>query len=102
MIETYLSTRSTLAAVVLIMDLRRTPRQAEFEFIDWLAHYRIPRILVLTKADKLSKTRQQKQLRLVATTLCLPPEELILFSAKTGRGKDAVWAALENRLGPAG
>ena len=98
MIETYLSTRKTLAAVVLIMDLRRTPGQAEGEFIDWLAHFSIPRILVTTKADKLSKTRQKKQLQLIADSLSLSPDGLILFSAKTGLGRDTVWEAIQCHL----
>jgi GTP-binding protein len=36
MIETYLKGRETLKAVVLIMDVRRTPGIEEQNFIDWL------------------------------------------------------------------
>jgi GTP-binding protein len=54
MIETYLKGRETLNAVVLILDVRRTPGIEEKNFIDWLALYHRPAILVVTKADKLS------------------------------------------------
>jgi GTP-binding protein len=91
MIETYLSTRPGLTAVVLLMDIRRTPREEEFRLFDWLAHYGIPVVPVLTKADKLSKTKQKKQLQTTARTLDIPEEELILFSAKSRLGKEAVW-----------
>ena len=60
MIETYLSGRRTLKAVVVIMDIRRTPREEEQNLIAWLKHYSIAKILVLTKADKLSKTKQKQ------------------------------------------
>lgn len=39
MVETYIETRSSLAAVVLLMDLRRTPREEEFRLIEWVTHY---------------------------------------------------------------
>ena len=91
MVERYISTRTSLAAVVLLMDLRRTPREEEFRLIEWVAHYRIPIVLVLTKADKLSKTKQKKQLQMAARTLDIPEEELLLFSAKSRLGKDALW-----------
>ena len=61
MIETYLSTRKTLKGVVVIMDIRRMPRQEEHDLIDWLTHFSIAGILVLTKTDKLSKTKRLKQ-----------------------------------------
>ena len=94
MIETYLSTRTTLKGVVLIMDIRRSPRQEEFDLIQWLAGYSITTIPVLTKADKLSKTKQFKQQSAVAKDLHVDPKELILFSAKSRQGKDVVWKAV--------
>ncbi|OQY07097.1 MAG: YihA family ribosome biogenesis GTP-binding protein [Desulfobacteraceae bacterium 4572_123] len=69
MIETFLTTRKTLKGVTLIMDIRRTPRREEMDFIGWLDHLNIPKILVVTKADKLSKTKQTRQLALIAETL---------------------------------
>lgn len=94
MIETYLSARPGLAAVVLLMDIRRSPKEEEFRLFDWLAHYRIPVVPVLTKADKLSKTKQKQQLQATARTLDIPEQELILFSAKSRLGKEALWQRL--------
>lgn len=91
MIEKYLAERPCLQAVVLLMDLRRTPKVEEFNLIDWLRHYGIPMILVMTKADKLSKTKQNRQRQLAAQTLGLENEDLLLFSAKSGLGKEALW-----------
>ena len=98
MIETYLSGRSTLKGVVVILDIRRTPREEEHNLIDWLEHYSITSILVLTKADKLSKTKQDKQRAVVAGTLAVDPHDLIMFSAKTRRGRDDVWRAIDPLL----
>ena len=95
MIETYLSGRKTLKGVVVILDIRRTPREEEHNLITWLAHYSIATILVLTKADKLSKTKQDKQRAAVARSLALDSSELILFSAKSRKGREEVWQTIE-------
>ena len=95
MIETYLSGRSTLKGVVMIQDIRRTPREEEHNLIEWLEHYAIPSILVLTKTDKLSKTKLAKQRAAVARSLALDPGDLILFSAKSRAGRENVWKAIE-------
>lgn len=98
MIEKYLSSRKTLRGVVLIMDIRRKPRQEENDLIRWLQYYDISTILVLTKADKLSKSKQILQHRLIAHTLSCSTDRMIPFSAKSRQGKDAVWHAIESVL----
>jgi len=98
MIETYITTRNTLKGVVLIMDVRRTPGPEEMNMLDWLNHYGIPSVPVLTKSDKLSKTRQQKQLKEIANTLSADKNNFILFSAKSRQGKDEVWDAVKQLI----
>ena len=98
MIETYLSSRRTLKGVVVIMDIRRIPRQEEHELIEWLKYYSIDGILVLTKTDKLSKPKRLKQHNAIAEALAIDPDKLILFSAKSRQGRDAVWAAINSSV----
>ena len=98
MVETYLSTRKTLRGVVLIMDIRREQGRQELDFIDWLEYYSIPSILILTKTDKLSKTKQIKQRLSIEKDLGVDNNDLILFSAKSRRGKDAVWDAVDRLI----
>jgi GTP-binding protein len=95
MIETYLSERSTLKAVVLIMDIRRTPDEKDLYLINWLGHYQIPTITILTKTDKLKTAQQARQLTLVSATTGIPRDKFILFSAKTRNGKERIWDAIE-------
>jgi GTP-binding protein len=99
MVEAYIANRTNLKCIVLLMDLRRTPRDEEFSLLDWVHHHEIPTILVLTKADKLSKSQRQKQCRSAAETLGVDASDFILFSAKTGLGKDELWRLIERVLG---
>jgi len=91
MIEKYLTTRKTLKGVVLILDIRRNPGPEEASFLDWMDHFKIPYILVLTKTDKLSKSNQMKQYNSIAKALNIEKRIMILFSAKSKKGKDLVW-----------
>ena len=94
MIETYLSGRKSLKAVVVILDIRRTPQQEELNLLGWLGHYAIAAIVVLTKTDKLSKNKTVQKHRHIADVLSMNPKDLILFSAKTRRGRDTLWKAI--------
>ena len=94
MVETYLSTRKTLQGVVLIMDIRRMPGAEELQLIDWLNHFDIKSILILTKCDKFSKTKQTRQHLSIAKALSADKEDLILFSAKSRQGKKMAWNAI--------
>jgi len=94
MIETFLSQRESLKGIVAIIDIRRTPGTEEIDLIRWLEHYNIDSILVITKADKLSRNKQTKQVNTIIQTLGVARDEIILFSAKTRLGKDAVWEAI--------
>lgn len=99
MIETYLSTRSTLKGVVLILDIRRTPGTEERDLLAWLDRRDIPALPVLTKVDKLSKTKVMQQHAAIARDLGVPPDLLTLFSAKTRQGREAVLGAIADRCG---
>jgi GTP-binding protein len=99
MVEAYISSRTNLKAVVLLMDIRRTPKAEEFNLMDWLRHHRIPMILVLTKADKISKSQQSRQRKLTAEILGIDAEDFVLFSAKSGLGKSVLWEMIDRVVG---
>ncbi len=91
MVEEYLLTRDELKAVVLIMDIRRTPGAEEEELIGFLTANGIAPILAVTKADKLGKTKRTKPLRELASRLGISPGQVAVFSAHTGEGREELW-----------
>ncbi|UOE75567.1 ribosome biogenesis GTP-binding protein YihA/YsxC [Parageobacillus thermoglucosidasius] len=96
MMETYFTTREQLRAVVLIVDLRHPPTKDDVMMYEFLKHYEIPAIIVATKADKVPKGKWQKHQKVVRETLNIADgDELIVFSAETGQGKEEAWTALE-------
>ncbi len=90
MVERYLSVRPNLLGVLLLIDIRREPRKEEFELITWLEKHSIPALVVLTKTDKLSRHKQQKQLAETAKIIGCSKKDIILFSATSKLGRDTV------------
>jgi len=90
MVDRYLTVRKNLMGVILIIDIRRDPGPEEFELMNWFVKNHIPFLTVLTKTDKLSRTKQQKRLAILTKILNREKEDLILFSSKTRQGRDIV------------
>ncbi|MCM3002678.1 ribosome biogenesis GTP-binding protein YihA/YsxC [Priestia koreensis] len=97
MIETYLTDREPLKAVVQIVDLRHPPSKDDIMMYDFLKHYEIPVILIATKADKIPKGKWQKHMKIVYSALQVEEgDKVVLFSSETGLGKEEAWAAIES------
>lgn len=99
MIETYLTDRDDLKAVILIVDLRHGPSNDDIMMYDWLKHYEIPVIVVATKSDKIPKGKWGKHLKVVKEALKIEPtDKLVTFSSQTGQGKEDVWSAIKSYI----
>ncbi|MCL2458696.1 MAG: ribosome biogenesis GTP-binding protein YihA/YsxC [Desulfobulbus sp.] len=90
LISNYIETRTTLACVVVIIDLRHELKTLDRELIDWLRYLGKPMLPVYTKADKLSRNQQEKNAAALDAGLTLSAGERILFSARTGQGVDVL------------
>lgn len=100
MVENYLENRETLKAVVVILDIRRDPAAGDIDLLHWLNHYQIAPIIVLTKADKLSRQQARQRAGLIAGELAgMSPDEPIVFSAKTRQGKEEIWKQIRASAG---
>lgn len=100
MMRTYLETRSTLRAVVMLFDVRRVPGEEDLQMLDWLEEFGVPTIPVITKVDKVSKNQRVKQLGPIAEATGLPLDAFSLFSAQTREGRDEIWERIEDALLP--
>lgn len=96
MIETYMTTREQLRAVVLLIDVRHPPTKDDVLMYGFLKHYDIPAIIVATKADKIPKSKWQKHVKVIKDTLNMEKtDSFVLFSSETGQGKDEAWKIIK-------
>lgn len=95
MVETYLRKRSSLKAVVVILDIRREPNQGDLDLLAWLKGCGRRPIVVLTKVDKLSRNQSRQraaEIRARLEPICATGA--VLFSAKTREGREEIWKAI--------
>jgi len=98
LISTYLETRDTLKCVVVIIDIRHEPKAMDTQLLQWLREQSIPALPVYTKIDKLSGSKRQKNARLLDAGHTIRAAERVLFSAKTGQGREQLIESLEKYL----
>lgn len=97
-IEDYLKNRKNLKGVIQIIDLRHPPTKDDIAMFEWIRHFGVPVLLVATKADKISKGQHLKHKKIIREELLINNDDILLFSAETGLGKDQVIAWLDEIL----
>jgi len=96
LITAYLETRENLKCVVVIVDLRHEVKIADLQLVDWLRNYNKPYLLIYTKADKLSANQRSKNAAILDAGFGISKSGRVLFSAKTGMGRDNLLRALDS------
>ena len=100
MIETYLTTRQPLRGVVLLVDSRHEPTADDISMYQYLKYYQLRTLEVATKIDKTPKSKRLHVAKQIKQRLDLnQTDDVILFSATTGEGYEAVWSWLEQTAG---
>ncbi|NKB80870.1 MAG: YihA family ribosome biogenesis GTP-binding protein [Nitrospirales bacterium] len=99
MIETYLTARAGLCGVVLLVDIRRNDTNG-VETVEWIRHLGHEPLVVVTKADKLSRSHRQAALRQIQQSLPVNlAHQVILYSAHTHEGHQELWKAIRHMVG---
>ena len=97
MIEEYLEKREEMKRVFMLVDFRMKPTENDVLMYEFLKYYNIPVTLVLTKADKVSTSKKERNLKVIKDTINLAVgDDLVLFSSVTKQGKDEILKILEN------
>lgn len=94
LIEAYLTRRTCLKAVAVLVDSRHEPSADDRGIFDWLNSLKMNAVCVATKADKLSGNEKPKQLALLKAALKLNHAP-IAFSSVTGAGREELVVKLK-------
>ena len=95
LVGAYVRSRENLVGVVVLVDARHPLMPLDRQLIAWLGDAR-RKLVLLTKADKLSRVQQQAALEDVRTQL--PRDEVQLFSSVSKQGVDQCRGLLEDWL----
>lgn len=96
LIEGYLHDDRELALVFQLIDFRHPPTADDIMMVNFLIDSEIPFVVILTKADKLSKKqREVRRAALMSELPCAEDITIIEFSAQTGEGRDEIRGIIE-------
>ncbi|KPL04204.1 MAG: hypothetical protein AMJ90_01635 [candidate division Zixibacteria bacterium SM23_73_2] len=90
LIEEYLKEAENLKGVIQIMDIRHPPFESDLGLLEFLSFYNKETLVILTKSDKLTRSKMIESQRNAKEILKLNENSLVTFSAKTKKGKDQI------------
>lgn len=92
----YLASGRDLALVFQLIDFRHPPTADDISMINYLIDGEFPFVVVLTKADKLSKNQRAERRKALLTELpCAEDITIIEFSAETGEGAEKIRSIID-------
>jgi GTP-binding protein len=100
LVEDYISERENVNMVFVLIDSRHEPTYLDELMVSWLEYYEIPYAIVLTKSDKISKNKMEKQIYRASKIvhnedLC---RDYIPFSIVSGEGKNDIVSLISGAL----
>jgi GTP-binding protein len=99
MIEEFLTRAPGIRLIILILDARRDPSPDDLQMIAWMQAIGLPYRFVVTKIDKVPKTRRPGHLKSIAAKLGLGSKEaLIPYSSEEGIGRNELIRVIRDTL----
>ena len=99
MIETYLHSRQQLKEIILLVDIRHEPGNNDRQMYEWIKSVGFTGYVIASKADKLSRSQQIKNINVIKKCLQIKDNNLIYpFSAASKLGVEEIWTLFENIL----
>ncbi|MFA6540495.1 MAG: ribosome biogenesis GTP-binding protein YihA/YsxC [Bacteroidota bacterium] len=100
LIEEFFHTRKQIALAIQIVDARLGPTELDNTMMGWLDFYKVPFLLVLTKADKLPKNKLINQMTTIGGELNKYKHLAGIqpFSAVTGDGRIDLMKMIERHI----
>lgn len=97
--ERYMENRDQLKGVIQVTDIRHDATALDKEMANYLQHLNIPWLLVITKADKIGKTKQKQQALKIARELGMTdPNRMFVISSEKKFGGDSLINELANLI----
>ena len=99
LISHYVLERRQLTCLCVLIDIRHEPQKKDLDFLEFLGENGIPFVIVFTKADKISKTRQQANVEHYMSVLSEQWEELppyFITSAQSRLGKEELLSYIDS------
>ena len=97
MMDNYLESRENLVKVIQLVDIRHEPSAQDVQMYEYLKYHGLDGVVVATKADKVSRNEQNKNISIIRKTLKMQPDDIVVpVSSLKKTGGDTLWDILES------
>ena len=96
LISDYFAQERSFNLVVALVDIRHDAQKLDMQMLEFLQDSGLPFVVALTKADKLSRNKQDQQRSRLAKQFGLPRGQLLAPPAQTGQGIDELKRRIED------
>ena len=94
----YIKQSNSLQSVFLLLDIRHEPTMQDQQMIEFLIYNNIPFMIIVTKADKVAKSKQNNQINMITKRLKVRPDIMLLSSSQQGIGRDRILQYIESKI----
>lgn len=92
----YFEQERSFNLVVALVDIRHNAQKLDLDMLAYLVEAELPFVVALTKADKLSRSKQAQQRSSLARQFGLDASQMIITSSETGVGIPELRRAIED------
>ena len=96
LMEEYLLGSQSLKSVFMLLDCRIRPTDLDRMMLEFLDSYQIPFVVVVTKVDKLAKSKIPQAVSAIAKDLGVRKEMIFAYSSENSFGKEKLLEYIEN------
>lgn len=95
----YLLNSSSLKTVFLLLDIRHNPTAQDRQMLEFLIYNGLPFRVIVTKADKIAKSKQLSLVNNICKVLKIRPEMVIVSSSENSQGRENILQYINILLG---
>ena len=96
LISGYFEQERSFNLVVSLVDIRHDAQQLDRDMLGYLEQEGLPFVVALTKADKLSRSKQAQQRQALARQFGLDASRMLVTSSQTGQGIQELRTMIED------
>ena len=92
----YFEQERSFNLVISLVDIRHEAQKLDLQMVDFLTEAELPFVVALTKADKITRNKQNQAAAALRSSFGLSQEQIIITSSETGLGIDELRRRIED------
>ncbi len=99
-IQKYLETSPKIVLIVQLLDIRHPPSKEDWQMIEWCVENAFPTVFVLTKLDKIPKTKQASSIKMLTEELenLIVDPVILPYTIKESANRDRLLTLIQERV----